>query len=623
MSARLATASTAAPTAWTPAKVLLVAALIAALTALRGLIGLPSLMQTADLPNPDSYYKLVMLEDAAATKRPIGFIARDNAPQGSWSHWSAPHSWTVWQAHKPLRALGLEPRSALLLAGSLLTALSMLLLCVCVAQAVLHAGTYRSALAAVLLLACNLPLLGYARLEQITHHVFMLMPLGAAAACLLRPQSRTASALAGGALLGLALWISPETMPFVTGLVTIRAAIRLQHPGSAPVSWTTFGLTLVAALAWCLDPPPPTFSAWALDHVSYAWLLYASLLAGLALLADCCLARRLPLRPTLILLAGAAVCAALIWLRTVPGALGGPSGLIPAELKTLWWNHINELQTADTPARWLSYGAAPLCGALAATHAAWRRRSLWLLLLAAMALAYGALGLWHVRMGAAAGLIGAIAFGIGLGVLPAYANTDAPLSGRQQLGAFVLTLAGPLLLGLALALAAREDDERGGLECPLATIAPHLNALPPATVLTPVFSGPELLYRTHHRVIAGPYHHNIEGLLDNYRAWLDTDGAVAAAILRQREIGYVLACTQFQSQLVAEAPARSLAQRAARGDVPGWLEPLPWTEGVDAPWRLYRVRHEALPAPLALNAANGDADTAPSRPAKRKIDELP
>lgn len=570
-------------------RVIALAILMMSIVLMQGIVSSIDAVLAADLPNPDSYFKLVLLQDHTAPSN-LGFASRDNAPMGAWVHWSLPHSWTIWQLHHVLTRLGLDQRAALLWTGALLTVLCMLLLNVLLTLTVIKAGTRRGALVAALMLTSSMPLLAYGRFDQITHHVFMLVPLAAAAACLLRVEAKAPEAAIGGLMLGLALWVSPETMPFVTGLICIRAAIRLQHPGTAPLLLTATGLAVTALCGWLLDPPPPGFSRWALDHISLSWLLYVGLVAALALVADVCVRQRWPLRSALAILAAAAAAAGVSWLLWVPGALAGPEGLIPAELKPLWWDHINELQPADSPASFVAYLATPLLGAVAAAHAAWRGRSLWLLVLAGMSLVYGLLGIWHTRMGAAAALIAAIAFGIGVSRLRAFADEDGGgFTLMQQIGTFLLALAGPLQLGASLGLTALSPEQRSALECPLAKLADPLNKLPAATLLAPVFSGPELLYRTHHRVIAGPYHHNVDGILDNYRAWMDTGSGQAREIVHRRKIEYVLACTDYQQQLAAQPPARSLAQRAATGDVPEWLEPVPWPSGVETHWRLYKV----------------------------------
>ena len=584
------------PTAHSPTtfalrlKTVAIATLIMVAVVLRGIVGGTSTMASADFPNPDSYYKLVLLQDHSSLED-LGFVARDNAPMGLWSHWSLPHSWTVWQLHNALSALGMEPRAALMWGGASLTVLCMLLLGALLALCISRLGTRNAALASTLMLASSMPLLAYGKFEQITHHVFMLVPLAAAAVCLLRTGARMAGTVGGGLLLGLALWISPETMPFITGLMFVRAALRMQQASTAPVWWTGAGLIAAVFCGWLLDPPPPGFSVWALDHISLAWLSYAGVIGALAMIVDLCIDRHVPLRLSLPGLALIAACAGAMWLLLVPGALAGPAGLIPAELKPLWWDHINELQPANTPTKFVAYFSVPFLGALVAAHAAWRHRSLWLLTLAAMALAYGVLGVWHTRMGAAAALTGTLAFGLGISHLQVFADEDGQcFTLSQQIGAFLLAIAGPLQLGASVGLAALENDEQNGLDCPLESVASALNALPAATILAPVFSGPELLYRTHHRVIAGPYHHNVDGILDNYRAWLDTSDERALEIIQRRRIDYVLACTNYQAQLRAVAPLRSLAQRAADGDVPSWLIPEPWPTGTESHWKLYRVQ---------------------------------
>ncbi len=135
-------------------------------------------LTSADLPNPDSYYRLVILKDYTP-ETGFQFIARDNAPQGSWIHWSLPHTWTVWQLHRGLMAVGLEKNAALLWAGGGLTMLSMLLLAFFVALAVANVGSLRAAVVSALVLASSPPLFGYGQLVQITHHIFMLVPLAA------------------------------------------------------------------------------------------------------------------------------------------------------------------------------------------------------------------------------------------------------------------------------------------------------------------------------------------------------------------------------------------------------------------------------------------------------------
>jgi hypothetical protein len=579
---------------WTRSRVLCVAVLVMLAALVPGGGRGINNVSEARFANPDSYYKLVLLEDHEPQKG-LHFVARDNAPFGNWVHWSLPHSWTVWQLHHALTFAGLSQREALRWAGASVTTLSMLLLAMLVALAVASSASHRAALVSTMTLATSIPLLSYGRIDQVTHHIFMLVPVAAAAACFFRDQKPYLQwwpDAFGGAMLGLALWISPEMMSLVCGMAAVRAAIRLESgrrsPSLIPVA---LGMLAVVTLGWVIDPPPPGYGAWALDHISLSWLLLAAMLAGLLLLTEALAAGGWSLWrviPTLML---ATTISSALWLTLVPGALRGPAGLIPEELKSLWWDHIKELQSVNEPYQWVAYLAMPLIASVLAGVAAFRTRRLWLALLALMALLSGLLGFWHLRMGAAAGLVAALTLGTSLTRFPIFVDgiADSALSAKDQVVGLVLTLLPVLQLLTVLGLLTVESSPSRSRDCQPSNIAPALNALPPATILAPVFSAPELLYFTHHRTVAGPYHHNVSGILDVYRAWSDTEGSRAKVIIENRGIDYVLVCRRIQRQLVGAADAPSLATRTIDGRTPEWLTPVPLGAGADSQWRLYRV----------------------------------
>lgn len=553
----------------------------------------PELM-AADLPNPDSYYKLVMVRDHDPVLG-FNFVARDNAPHGVWMHWSLPHTWTVWALHQGLMALGLEQQPALLIAGGGLTLLSMLLLALFVALAVANAGSPKAAVVAGLAVAASPPLYGYGQLLQITHHIFMLVPVAAAAACFLRPGFRAAwsADLAGGLLLGLALWVSPETMPLVVALAGMRATIRLQQPASGAVWLVAAGLMLMLGAGWLIDPPPPTFTAWALDHISYAWLLLGALLAALLLHADGCVTRGLSLGRAVAELTLALLLAAACWIWLVPDALQGADGLIPPYLHEVWYSHIDELQAVSEPAEVLAFLLLPITGGGLLLFIAWRERSLYLLVLALSALAYAVLAAGHIRMGAAGALLAVLAFGLGLSRLHAFEYMhDKTLPMREQLLCVLLILAMPLQVFGTVALAELEnhsgkpEGKKAGEQetCRFDVVVPLLNASPQGTILAESNLGSAILFKTPHRVIAGNYHHNIAGLTDSFRMLRSlAPDAEARALADRRGVDHVLMCAEVGSNLKQGKHERTLAQRVAGNVVVSWL---PRREVVED-WRLY------------------------------------
>ena len=531
-------------------------------------------LMAVHLPNPDSFMRLVLLRDHV----PGGdfqFMARDNAPQGAWLHWSMVHSWVMWWLARGLAASGLAFESALVWAGTGLTMISLLALTGLLAGVMVIRGGRLAAIAVTVALLSSLPLQAYGAPLQLTHHVFMLVPLAAAFLCF--QSTRWWADLAGGALMGLALWISPETMPLVVALAAMRMAMRLQCPQGRPVWPVAAGLLAMLAWGWMQDPPPPTFTAWALDHISLAWLVLGALLALWLVLADGVICRVPGLRTRVAVVCLAGLVCGVAWLLWVPGALAGPEGLLPDELKRLWWSRIMELKPATQSAyRGIGFLGMPVLAGVALLWVSWREALLWKAVWALTTLAYAVLAAWHLRMGAAAALAAVLAWGLVLCRLPTFRTEDVnALPARQQYRTGVL-LVMPVLVAAAALTAALLDKtpssaRSGAARCPVSDVAPYLNQQPPGTVLVPLNEGPEMLWRTPHGIVASNYHHNIDGLLDYYRIQRSTDvNAGLADLLDRRRIRWLLACPGGG---VTPEPGTLLARMEHGESIPGLAGP--------------------------------------------------
>lgn len=598
----------------TPRKVVLLAMTLMLMVVLFGAVRQVPDLLAAHFSNPDSYYKLVLLRDYTP-QGGLQYMARDNAPLGSYVHWSAVHSWVMQQMARGFGFLGLAAEPALVWAGGSLTLLSVLLLALCVVWTVVNQGGRLAALIAALVLATSRPLFAYGQLLQITHHIFMLVPLAGAACCLLRerldlrPMAHGTLDLLGGGLIGLALWTSPETMPLVVALAAIRAALRLQVPQAGPVWPVALGLMAVLVSGWLLDPPPPTFSAWALDHISLAWLLLGLALTSLLLLTDWLTARRVGICYAVTILAAAFVLAAVLWLLVVPGAHLGITALIPPDLQSLWWHNINEMRRPSKPWEIVSWLAMPTLAGALLLGIAWREHSLWRALLALTTLAYTVQAFLHMRSGAAAALLAALAYGITLVSIRGFAarRPTLEMAGRRQWPAILLVLAPAVQLVLWVGLvvwlgnAANSQNNVAGNHviasvsddtstsnhadaCSIRTIVSRLNALPAGIVLAPLDETGEILWRTHQRTVAGGYHHNIGGLRDYFHIWNSTaPDALAQSILARRGVDYLLACQPPTAPEKESGATPTLLTRAAEGaDIP-WL---PHHETIGR-WHLY------------------------------------
>lgn len=546
---------------WTYRRALAAAVFIMLVMLTKNVIDQYDDLLNANLPNPDSYYKLVLIKDYDPDHG-FQYIARDNAPEGSWIHWSIPHTWTVMQLHKGVMLLGVESEKALLLAGGGLTLLSMLLLAIFVAITVLNIGSNLAAVLSALALSTSFPLFGYGQLLQITHHIYMLVPIAAACMFFFRKdmQTRKSFDFLGGLLLGLAIWISPETMPLVLAIAAARAAMQLQQSSPTFLWPAAIGLMLMLVVGWLIDPPPPTFTSWALDHISLAWLLFGAMVSALMLITDICVYRNLSFLRALLVLSGALILSFSVWLLTVPGALSGPSGLIPVELKELWWSQINELQSISKPSQYIAYLTIPLLAGFWLLYISWREHKLWLAVIALAVITYGVLGAVYIRMGAASGLISAIAFGVCISRLKVFSadKSSQELPMRDQLfGAFIVVLL-PFLVFLIVFLEKMEIDNREKHACSYKEPFEYVSTLSPGVIMLHLDHSPEVLYRTHHFVVAGNYHHNFDGIRDVVNFFKKTDFNLIGEVLRKREIDYIIYCVGDAGSLSASRFSRVL-----------------------------------------------------------------
>jgi hypothetical protein len=116
----------------------------------------------------------------------------------------------------------------------------------------------------------------------------------------------------------------------------------------------------------------------------------------------------------------------------------------------------------------------------------------------------------------------------------------------------------------------------------------QLASLPSALLFAPLDSGPEILARTSHSVVAANYHRNQQRMAEVISAYIGSADA-ARDIVRVSHAEYVVTCTSNADIAhYRSAGEGNFADAIALGEVPDWLEPV---EGFsEAPLRVYRVR---------------------------------
>lgn len=114
-----------------------------------------------------------------------------------------------------------------------------------------------------------------------------------------------------------------------------------------------------------------------------------------------------------------------------------------------------------------------------------------------------------------------------------------------------------------------------------------LNALPPATLLTPLDLGPAVLVQTHHRVIGTSHHRNGRGIEAVMRTFLSPADKVQA-LLRATPATHVLFAADLnETHAYRTLAPHGLAADLAGGRPPRWLVPVP-LHGAGS-LRLYRI----------------------------------
>jgi hypothetical protein len=310
---------------------------------------------------------------------------------------------------------------------------------------------------------------------------------------------------------------------------------------------------------------------------------------------------------------------ASVWLRLGAAAAGGAllAGFyvlfwpdcvgrlerVPLELDQLWLRNVREAMPLWRHGLGTTIGIAtlPLIGLVGYAAMLWRTRGepalfdRWAAIgyIAALALL---LLLWQTRAAAPAQLL-AVPGAVGLGwVLILWFQRQRSMLVR------VFGIAASFVLASGAIFTAAWgwwDEEAPPTEyqqrinnanwrCPQPAFLGPVARQPKGLILTFVDMGPRLITMTHHDALTGPYHRNVQAILDVMRAFRG-DEANAKEIVDRRGIDYVLLCPDMSESTIYRADApEGWYVRLMNGQVPDWLEPVALP--ANSPFRMWRVR---------------------------------
>lgn len=477
------------------------------------------------------------------------------------------------------------------------------------------------------------PMLGMAEAERAASVIVPLLTYGVALAILLRLTDRLAgrtAAIVAGAMLAIDPGVLSAIRPMridhhgwqaVCGLamawlvVARRSAAAAAWAGVAAALWASISLEALPfvaatagllALHWAIDPAPGRWRAAAFlaalagaslliglathgSALAQSWcdaispvhlLLFGGAAAGVALLA--CLS---PPTPMLRLggLAVLGVVLLLLYRQGTPQCAGGPFGSLDPLVYRFWYLKVLEGRPIwEQPLTGALFGVGfPTIGLLAAAWA-WRTstgeaRRRWgdMALLTAAALAVAVL---LVRAGAFANLLALPAVATllvaALGAIRRWRSPPRRVLASAGVVLALLPVTPTMIAGIATALAKPAPARSIAWRCNRLQTMAALDALPPATILSPLDIAPTIIVGSHHATVASGHHRNAAAMRDVIAFFVGPE-VQAHAIARRHGARYLALCRgEPELALYRKASRTGFIHRLDRGPAPAWLQPI-------------------------------------------------
>jgi hypothetical protein len=551
--------------------------------------------------DPDCYMHLQRALRAANEGWQQALDPRVNAPDGYTIHWTALFDILLVAGAAPLRLLGLSLPDALYVWGGLISPVLLVAALSVLAWGVRRRVDGTAFLWLTVLVFTQPQFSGAFIIGRPDHHSLVFGLLVAQIAWLyvfFDGRAKTCWALTAGALAGVQLCTSVE------GLLTILMVLSV-----LTLSWLLYGARALRTVCLYLSACVATSVGWlawegwrylfvpAYDRVSLVHV--TALCCGLLAFGFLAFANgrgwiaRAATRWTVT--ATSFSCAGLITALIFPDFFLGPwPHLDPAVVA--WHRSINELQPLlpTDPrhlATFLAQFTAPLLSLPLVIQTLVRgpheEKPVMLVSLIGMVL-FGALALaqmrWSGEVQAAALLPWTLTTQhlMQSRISLAWRKVNVPLRSFALSGALLLQMVPAALAGRPThaedLVAGPGSDARRGCAWTRATNALDKAVPGDGIVMTSLWYGPEILWRTQHRVVGAPY--EIPPALRDTNTFMDGDEGAARSIALKRHIDFVLICRNDSLQ--------GFSAQLARGAAPAWLTPVR-LDGDLGEFRLYRV----------------------------------
>jgi len=399
------------------------------------------------------------------------------------------------------------------------------------------------------------------------------------------------------------LWISIEGILGTAMILTAMSAAWVIHGGGYLQRIRLFLVALVIGLALVLvvERPPSDLLTVEFDRLSVVHIGLFAMLALTALFMR--QSEHMRRRLGLTVAAGALVLAVLgLW---VPDFYAGPMASMDPLVYEVWFRNNAEVSPVlkmDNLRRTGPKALAHLGLVLYALpmllviflRVQGARRLNWVIL-AAFLFAGTALALREARWMGYPQILSLPPCIVLLQVL--FARFAGPGMGRAlvRIASVIVLATGPLIGGGLLRQALPVPKQETPCELPEMALFLAVNYEErPHTLLNFIYSGPDLLYRTHHFVIATPYHRNTGGIVDTIKFLRSTQEDQPKALTEEREIDLVLICPsdpEANNYRKSEGPP-TLFMRLETDQPPPWLTPVPLPMELGRKFKLFQTERQ-------------------------------
>jgi hypothetical protein len=117
-------------------------------------------------------------------------------------------------------------------------------------------------------------------------------------------------------------------------------------------------------------------------------------------------------------------------------------------------------------------------------------------------------------------------------------------------------------------------------------------------ILTSIYIGPLILYKTKHEVIGTPAHRNEKGILDTYKIMNSENEEIARGIIQKRDIDIILVGPPefgLYDYLIPEGKQKGkFYHRLWYGPLPDWLEQIPIKTELNNKIKIFRVNKDKM-----------------------------